>query len=214
MPSIAPAVWSAIAASFAALSSLLIMLIQRRALLESARPELVLTGWSRCARGNGDAAHEVISFRMIRNVGRGVAMNLFLNSDSDRARPNATLSTKRIPILAANEELAVNGEILVWWKNVKADANGCRFLPITVTILCRDSRGMRHETQYRLFAVEGPLVGVVDEIAPGVMLSSRRTVTRPVCWLKALGRAQRLCRAMRPKQQRAGAVHKEQKNGQ
>ena len=67
------AFWSAVAASFAALSSLLIFLVQRRTLLESARPELILDGWSRETVGQGEGQHEVIAFQTIRNVGRGTA---------------------------------------------------------------------------------------------------------------------------------------------
>jgi len=166
------------------------MLIQRWNLLESVRPELVLTGWARRAEGQGDAAHEVIAFQTLRNVGRGVALNIILNAAHIIAnRPAAVLSTTRLPILAANEEKDLNGEIFVWWKSVEPGDRGYKYLPITVVIFCWDSRGMRHETRYNLFAVELlPNVGVSDAIAPGVMLSSRITVTRPVWLLKLFAR--------------------------
>ena len=64
------AIWSAIAASFSALSSILIMLIQRRNLQETVRPEIVLEEWSRHSEGEGDGAYEVIVFQKIRNVDR------------------------------------------------------------------------------------------------------------------------------------------------
>jgi hypothetical protein len=44
---ITAAFWSAIAASFAALFSFITMMIQRRNLLESVRPDLILIGWDR-----------------------------------------------------------------------------------------------------------------------------------------------------------------------
>jgi hypothetical protein len=205
----APALWSAIAASFAALSSFLIMLIQRRNLLESVRPELVLTGWNRFARGNGDAAHEVISFQTIRNVGRGVALNIILNlepSPFGDGPPTTVLSTSRLPLLAATEAADTNREIIVWWKNVKPDAQGHKFLPITVLILCWDARGMRHETRYKLLAVELlPNVGVADAIAPGIMLGSRTTATIPIWWSKIAGKTQRVLRGLqRSREERNG----------
>lgn len=46
----ATAIWSAVAASFAALSTFFTILPHRRNLVESMRPELVLLGW---ARGSG-----------------------------------------------------------------------------------------------------------------------------------------------------------------
>lgn len=167
MPSSAAAIWSAIAASFAALSSFSIMLIQRRNLLESVRPELALTGWTRRIEGQGDAAHEVIAFQTLRNVGRGAAFHIVINAAHIIAnRPAAVLSTTRLPILATNETNDLNGEIVVWWKNVEPDSQGHKHLPITVEIFCWDSRGMRHETRYNLFAVElSQNVGVADAMS-------------------------------------------------
>lgn len=187
MPNPEAATWSAVAAIFSAISSFLVMLIQRRNLLESVRPELVLVGWSRETRGEGESAHEVISFKTVRNVGRGAALNVFVNASRIKDnRPEAFLATIRVPILAVNEENDVNGEITVWWKNVKPDAQGNKFLPITITIWYWDSRSMRHEKTYCLFAVElNSRVGVSDDIAPGVMLGQRKTKTEPV-WLLRL----------------------------
>lgn len=190
----APAIFSAIAASFAALSSFFILLIQRRNLLESARPELVLTGWNRRVEGEGDAAHDRISFQTIKNVGQGAALHIHLSTlHVNEKRPTAMLSTVRLPILATDEASNINGEIVVWWKNVKPDARGHKHLPITVVIFCWDSRGMRHETRYSLLAVESLMnVSVSDEIAPGLMLGSRTTVTRPVWLLKLVTKARRV----------------------
>ncbi|MEP7151469.1 MAG: hypothetical protein ABI856_07165 [Nitrospira sp.] len=112
------ALWSAVAASFSALAALVAMLIQHRNLLESVRPELVLVGWGRLPRGNGDAAHEVVTIKSIKNVGRGAALHVHLDSmymiDN---RPVAVLSTKRLSILAPNESVELGGEISLWWQN-------------------------------------------------------------------------------------------------
>jgi hypothetical protein len=78
MLSSAAAIWSAIAASFAAFSSFLVMRIQRRTLLESIHPELVLNGWTRRAEGQGDVADEVIAFRTLSNMGRGAAFQIMI----------------------------------------------------------------------------------------------------------------------------------------
>ena len=73
------AFWSAVAATFAALSSLLLMLIHRRNLIESIRPELVLTGWTRSERGERDKNREAIRIATIKNVGRGAALEIRMN---------------------------------------------------------------------------------------------------------------------------------------
>jgi hypothetical protein len=188
------AIWSAVAASFAALSSFLIMLIQRRNLLESVRPELVLTGWTRRVEGKEAAAHEVIAFQTIKNVGRGAAFHIHLSAAHEVAnRPTATLTTTRIPILATNEANDLNGQITVWWKNVPSDDQGFKNLAITILIYCWDSRGMRHETRYHLFAVDSLRNTVVaDEIAPGVSLTRRITVRRPAWILKTRAKVARI----------------------
>ena len=189
-----PAIWSAIAASFAALSSFLILLILRRNLLESVRPELVLTDWNRRVEGEGDAAHDLISFQTIRNVGRGAALNIHLSAAHiSENRPIAILPIIQLSILPAGEASKINGEIVLWWKNVNPGAQGHQHLPITVVIFCWDSRGMRHETRYSLFASElSNNVLMTNPIAPGVMLTSRTTTTRAVWLLKLFTRAQRL----------------------
>ncbi len=194
MPNSTAAIWSAVAATFAAITAFLMMFIQRRNLLESVRPELVLIGWTRRAQGQGDAAHEVIAFQAIKNVGRGAALHIHVSAFHKVAnRPTASLSTTRLPILAANEATDVNGQIVLWWKNVDPKDQGFKHLAITITIFCWDSRNMRHETKYNLFAVEVlPGVGVPDEIAPGVALTSRTTTTRPVWLLKLFSKLQRI----------------------
>jgi hypothetical protein len=186
MLSSAAAIWSAIAASFAAFSSFLVMRIQRRTLLESIRPELVLNGWSRRAEGQGDAAHEVIAFQTLSNVGRGAAFQIMItitpNIIANRPASVPLLSPILIPILAVDKTNDLkNGGIIVYWKNVTPDSQGLNRLSMTVEISCWDSRGtrQRHATRYDLFVVElsQNLLGMT-EIAPGVALMNRTTVAR------------------------------------
>ena len=191
---ITSAQWSAAAASFSALSAGLSLMINRRNLLDAARPELVLEEWSRTAEGAGDAAHEVLAFAAIRNVGRGPALHTVINCSRVSAnRPEAAMGTVRIPILAANGRESVQGRILLWWKNVPATERGGRHLPLAISILCWDSRGFRHETTYRLMAVElSPLIGVADAIAPGVGFGTRTTRARAVWSLQFQARLARI----------------------
>lgn len=189
--------WSAVAALFAALSSFLTLLVQRRNLLESVRPELVLLDWGRQTEGVGAAAHEVVSFRTIRNVGRGAAFHVNINcdhiTDDSPRRMLAGMGTIRLPIVAVGESTGANGQISIWFKNVEPDNAGKR-LPITVTILCWDSRNIRHQTRYQLFAVEIPsgVTFSAHVVAPGVALVSRRTTMKPVWRLRLWARLGRI----------------------
>ncbi len=205
LANVTSAVWAAIAASFAALSSFLIMLIQKQALLESVRPELVLTGWNRQRQGNAESQHDVITFLKVKNVGRGVAfhVNVFSLTRMVQNKPTAVMSNIRLPLIAPTEEAEVEGRILVRWKNIDGGDKGFKHLPIDITILCWDSRGRRHETKYGILAMEpyGQTL-VSDEMAPGVMFGTRRTTIRPVWVLKLkrkLGRVPLLGKPFRDK---------------
>ena len=196
MPNISAEFWSAVAASFAAIASFLIFLNQRRNLLESVRPELVLTGWTRGGRypARDKDGPEIITFETIKNVGRGSALHVIINCGHivDN-KPTAVLSTTRLSILAPNEDKQMNGEISVHWKNVPSKTHGHKSLPITIEILCWDSRSMRHQTFYKLYAVElTPSVAISDPIARGLALTSRTTIVRPVWQLKLLRRVKRI----------------------
>jgi hypothetical protein len=205
MPDNWPAIWSAIAATCSAISSALIWSVQRRNFFESVRPELVLLGWSRTAVGEGESAHEVIGFKIIKNVGRGVALDIPLNAHHEvNNRPTAVLGTTLLSILAPNEQHEVNGDISVWWKNVEPDAHGGKVLPIRIVIYCWDSRGIRHETQYNLIASEfSQTVGIsMGSIAPGVMLGQRKTIITGVWVLRLRLRLNTLAVKTRAKLQR------------
>lgn len=170
------AIWSAVAATFAALSSFMIMLIQRRNLLESVRPELVLTGWNKTLVQFADnKLYEVLTFNTIRNVGRGAALQVYFFSDPEVSGTPcvSSFSTILIPIVASNDTMAIDGKITLYWNNVKEEANGARIIHITINMYCWDTSGMRHETQYMLTAYKN-MVGGNDDIAPGVYLASRR----------------------------------------
>ena len=113
MPVITATLLSALAAILAAISSFLIWRFQRQNLLESVRPELVLTGWSR-KRSPGDRA-DIVQFSSIKNIGRGPALHVTLNaSEISENRPVFIMSTARFPILARDEEISIAGDIRIW----------------------------------------------------------------------------------------------------
>jgi hypothetical protein len=177
------AFWSAVAAWCAAVSSLLIMRIQRRSLLESVRPELILGGWARQAHPSGN---ESIKFSTVRNIGRGPALRvhagLFKEADNF---PVAALADVRIAILGTGETENVDGEILVWWSNVQRRHGDPKVLSLTVPITCLDSRGVRHETRYDLVVLETPQdAGASNAIAPGIWLMNRSNTATPAWWRK------------------------------
>jgi len=170
--------WAGVAAAFSALSSFLIWRVQRSNLLESVRPELVLLSWYRVAGRDKDSA-EQICFRKIRNVGRGVALHVRLHAHEQAGdRPTAIMSSMTIPLVAANDEMLLECQISVWFKNVPIIGE-TRALGITVGATCYDSRGNLYRTEHNLIVVErGELL--TDQIADGVTMS--RTVTMTPAW--------------------------------
>jgi hypothetical protein len=196
MPNSVPEIWSAVAASFAALSSFLVMLIQRRNLLESARPELILLGWNRGKTSISDSMFDVITVKSIQNVGKGPSINIIMNTsdiNQGKEKLEASLSTQYIPILAAGAIEDINGEIMLYWENLDADPQGRRHMSIEIEIICWDSRGIRHQTYYGLIVGEHPnSIHMSYPAAPGVMVAGRRTRTTSVWWLKILSKLNRL----------------------
>jgi hypothetical protein len=157
-----------------AVLSFLVFRVQRRNLLESVRPEIVLTGWGRRAEG----PLEVVTVRSIRNVGRGTALRMLVQGGTE-AMPGPL---RAIPILAANETYELNLEVVLWWR----DALDGRTLPLVVRVSCWDSRSICHETEYRLVVHHSSSnVLFADEIAPRVSFSGRSTRSTPM-WRRGL----------------------------
>lgn len=182
-----------IVAAIAALSAFLTMLIHRRNLLESIRPEITLVDWTRRSEGQGESAHDVIAVQSIKNVGRGTAFNITFDAlYTHNNFPVATMPTTRLPILANAETTDVAAEMIIWWKNVDTTLDESNCLSVIVTIYCWDSRQSRHRTKYHLFIVPlSPAVGVLHQIAPGVGLVERTTSRRSA---RCLGIMRRLAR--------------------
>lgn len=193
MPDSSPALWSAVAAIFAALTSLLAYLTMRRGLLDSARPEIVLEDWDRYVEGERDALQDTISFQTIRNDGLGTAHGISIRLSKPLDMPStASFSSVHFPILAPNKEIKINGEIRIAWKNVSSETEGQKSLFIAVEILSRDSKSIRHQTRHSFVVLEPSTVGVIaDEFAPGVGHYSRTTVSRPVWFLKLIAKGRR-----------------------
>jgi hypothetical protein len=187
-------VWSAIAATFSAVSAFVMILIQRRNLLEAARPELVLTGFARLPDA-GIAGAEKLTVKSIRNVGKGAALNLHINaSHTVEKLPLVIMGTERIPIIAPNETVDWNAEILVWWKNVPERHH--RHLNVPITIWCWDARNIRHITDYQFMLAAPELARMhINEEVPGLIDIRRTTTSRPVWLLKFLRRPRWLVRA-------------------
>ena len=184
-----PAIWSAIAASAAAVSAFLLYLILRQELLESVRPQLVLTNWSRTTEGEGEQVHDVIEFKRIKNVGRGAALHTRIVPAELKHPPTVLMGMQSISVLGAGEDVEVDdGRIMLWWENA-ATMGPSKMLPITIKILSWDTRSMRHETQYKLIAFHPPQpMSGATQIAPGVHELRRTTTVRPVWRLKMTAR--------------------------
>jgi hypothetical protein len=179
---VSAAVWSALAATSAAIAAFLLWRTEQKSFRHSARPELVLTGWQRLEAGDKPLAPERVAFATIENVGRGPALHVHINSFSlaDDDRPKTIMSTIRESLVAAGSRAKVDGVISIWWNNV-AGSPGSKSLPISIDMLCWDTTGTRYRTEYHLFVVElSPRVGVADAVAPGVMLAGRTVTEAPV----------------------------------
>ena len=175
---------SAIAASCSAIAAVTIMVIQRRNMIDSACPEIVLEGWARKTKTVGDNTYDLLTFSKVANTGKGSALHVYINAINDlNNRPLTSFSTERISIIPSENESEVNGEITLWWKNVAEHG----MLPINITIYCWSTQNVRYETTYKLMASEldkGHIFIGGGEVAPGIILTTRSTKSVSVRRLK------------------------------
>jgi hypothetical protein len=185
-PENAPAVWSAVAASFAALAAYLSWRTQKQMFWHTFRPELVLSEWKRSQVD--DPLSEILTFTSIRNVGRDTARVVVVNAMglADDNRPTYFMSTYSLPSLAAGETVATEGQIRVFWNNAPKHGAGSKMLPIKVTAWCWDALNIRHVTTLSLMLFQdlNAPVGGAAKIAPGTYLGSQVTSSVPVWKLK------------------------------
>jgi hypothetical protein len=173
------ATWSPIAAFFSATASIAMVFIHRRNLLEAARPELIVDGWTRT-----DTDHLAVA--VLRNVGKGTAFDVHVYVLPAGTRQTALMLNMdcRFVILPAGETREMNAEIAFAWSDVPI-FHGIKHIAFDLAMSCQDARGMYHHTKYRLSVLElKPGVGIVPSITSNVALTSRSTRIRPHWWLR------------------------------
>jgi hypothetical protein len=204
-----PAIWSAIAATFSALSAFIMVMIHRRNLLDAARPELVITGWKRATElDDGGQPYESITFATIRNIGRGAAFNVYAGSKLQAVGDHLLVGGPGtvVAVIPAGEKEDVEGYVqtYVHWDRLKRGSSHVRTVDIPITLRSVDARGMQHSTEYLLqvfdeshwaqYTIQHPhvrLLAFSDDIAPGIRMLHRRTTTRPM-WRVRLTRHARV----------------------
>lgn len=145
--------------------------------METVRPELILTNWSRQNVGEGGAARDEIRFQ-IQNVGKGVALNIFLSMrqlEEPVTALKANMENMSVPAIASGESVFASSPITLFWKSIDGD-----FLVINIPISCSDTRGFRYETRYNLMISKLlPNIKVSDPIAPGVLGNRELAIVTP-----------------------------------
>ena len=185
-PENAAALWSAAAASFAALAAYLSWRSQVQTLRHTFRPEIVLSSWQRVPAT--DTLPERVCFQSVKNTGRDTARQIVINAfaTADDNRPTYFMGTVNIASLTAGEESKVDAQIQVHWRSVSKHGSGGKLLPLKVTVWCWDALNVRHTTTLSLMLLEdvSTPVGGAARLAPGVHLSSYMTKSVPVSRLK------------------------------
>lgn len=177
------AVWSTAVATVSAISAFVALSVTRTSLRQSVKPELHLDDWCRSIVQRGHAHIEVLRISTLKNVGRGVAMHVYMNLErSMRYRtPLAFMSTVTLPLIAAGESRAVEIEIPLLWENVKEKGRSGKSLNLRISVLCSDTINRRHETTFDFVVIEKPPANIVaNVVAPGVALTMRSPSSRSV----------------------------------
>jgi hypothetical protein len=192
-PTMWPAIWSAVAATFSAATAVLALLVNRSNVREAIRPELVITKWGRKAEGDDVG---IVGVLAIKNIGRGAAFNIYSTCKTDTEFPAARMPTFILPVLAVGDSHLVDGSIYIHWSNVP-DMGGFKILPIDLIFNYSDARGAFYGTVYQLCveddAAETHLVGGIT-VAPGVTIHSRST--KAVNWISHIKRQLQLSKSV------------------
>ena len=102
---------------------------------------------------------------------------------------SATMTTKRLSILPANEEHEIDGEISLHWNSVPERSSGCKSLPIEIEIYSWCSKNYRPQFIYTLMlmakeSTSNIVIGGIGEIAPGVFFTTTKKISEAVWKLK------------------------------
>lgn len=192
MASDTAAIWSAIAATFSAITAWIVMRLQRKSLLDNSKPEIVIEGWKRFTKQHAGNKYDVLSFEKISNAGKGSALRVYINTNEEEMiqdeAPSTSMSTVQIPIIPAGKSVDIKSEINLFWQNAKFFGEKNKYIPVSIKIYSWCVNQYRHETNYSLmvFDINNPPVFGGDQLAQGVNMGSRRTISQPVWKLKTL----------------------------
>jgi hypothetical protein len=127
--------------------------------------------------------YEVVSFKAIRNVGRGVAIRVYMRNADEWFKQGKRSSQRPwefstqcddIPTLAPNETVKIPGEVVLNWNTGAPDQHGTKTISIVIGIFCWDTRWTRYETVYYLHAfLPSDTLSGNNLVAPGLFLSDR-----------------------------------------
>ncbi len=175
------------------------MLIQRRNLLESVKPELVITEWTEPEPLRTEAAvPRGFTFSGIKNVGKGPALRVIVNaSDEDGSIGTVIATTLMEQIIVAGDSSEKTGRVTIRWESITKRGIGDRYVFPRIRLLYWDTRNIRHEVVYILMATERPAAAGVDglEVIPGIEMNGRYTTSRAV-WLLKLEQRIRISRSL------------------
>lgn len=179
--------WAAIAASFSAITSILILLTQKAKLQEDVRPEMLLTGWSREDQQMAGQPFTKLRIQHLENVGRGSALHLYINAFelADDGRPIAISSTRMIDHLPPRGKFVLNQDVSIYWNNISAQVGGGKCCVTKVLVSAHDTLGKCiHVTTYELMVMElREAFFTTEPVAPGV-LATRRVCSENIAWRK------------------------------
>ena len=194
----ASAIWSAIAATFSAIAALLLLRFEKKNLLDSSRPEIILSGWER-GQDPKNPNIDVLTFSNVQNAGKGSALHVHIDAFKEHNnKPQYLLHSRTIPILPVGGENPYNGKILIFWDNVEIKDKTAEYIHIEISILSWCTNNYRHKTTYYLMATrlvtstDKIVMAGVDEIVPGIALSRRITKSEPVWRLRLMSKLKKL----------------------
>ena len=182
---LAPAIWSALAASCSAIAALMMLLVHRRNLLSAHRPEIILLEWDRRTEGEPEARIDYITFKSIKNIGKGAAYRIVMNASLE-VESHPIMGSSFVQLLPSGETQPSINRMAIFWSNIKPSRSGSKHAIISIEISCFDMLDWRHDTTVRLFIPDDSRVMVANAftVAPGINELARETRSAPLWRLK------------------------------
>lgn len=187
-----PAIWSAVAATFSAIASIVLMRVHLANRIDSVRPDLIAEDWS---MEEEDLGWATIRIGRISNLGKGPALHFWGGMKIAGAAPPheggpfVGFFFDHFPNLFPGVGTWSGCYAKFQWKGASSTPEPQLMVPLRLTLRTSDYDGRLHSITYELIAVKGNAnFGGIAPLAKNLYLMRRTTTIESAWWVKQRSR--------------------------